>query len=137
AILMIRRVREVFRVEWNIVFFFSSRRRHTRCLSDWSSDVCSSDLTKTKVDQKDYGYTIGGPVPFGRSKLFFFVAEEFQPRTTSGALTRLRLPTELERQGDFSQTRDNNGALLNLIRDASTGLPCTAADTRGCFQDGG
>src|SRR5205814_7002951 len=27
-------------------FFFSSRRRHTRCLSDWSSDVCSSDLVK-------------------------------------------------------------------------------------------
>src|SRR5258705_9898253 len=26
------------------VVFFSSRRRHTRCLSDWSSDVCSSDL---------------------------------------------------------------------------------------------
>src|SRR5205814_4535694 len=28
-------------------FFFSSRRRHTRCLSDWSSDVCSSDLSHT------------------------------------------------------------------------------------------
>src|SRR6266403_5389043 len=29
----------------NIVFFFfSSRRRHTRSLRDWSSDVCSSDL---------------------------------------------------------------------------------------------
>src|SRR5204862_4527024 len=27
------------------VFFFSSRRRHTRSLRDWSSDVCSSDLT--------------------------------------------------------------------------------------------
>src|SRR5262245_66088980 len=27
-----------------VYFFFSSRRRHTRCLSDWSSDVCSSDL---------------------------------------------------------------------------------------------
>src|SRR5437899_12350817 len=26
------------------MFFFSSRKRHTRCLSDWSSDVCSSDL---------------------------------------------------------------------------------------------
>src|SRR5436305_7714501 len=26
-------------------FFFSSRRRHTRCGRDWSSDVCSSDLT--------------------------------------------------------------------------------------------
>src|SRR5437899_5527140 len=29
-----------------IFFFFSSRRRHTRCLSDWSSDVCSSDLSR-------------------------------------------------------------------------------------------
>src|ERR1035438_8877409 len=28
--------------------FFSSRRRHTRCLSDWNSDVCSSDLDKTR-----------------------------------------------------------------------------------------
>src|SRR6266481_995455 len=26
------------------LFFFSSRRRHTRCNCDWSSDVCSSDL---------------------------------------------------------------------------------------------
>src|SRR5438046_8087346 len=26
------------------IFFFSSRRRHTRLVSDWSSDVCSSDL---------------------------------------------------------------------------------------------
>src|SRR5262245_65214029 len=32
------------------VFFFSSRRRHTRCLSDWSSDVCSSDLGKPLAD---------------------------------------------------------------------------------------
>src|SRR5262249_59655194 len=28
-----------------VFFFFSSRRRHTRLVSDWSSDVCSSDLT--------------------------------------------------------------------------------------------
>src|SRR2546422_8042437 len=27
-----------------VLFFFSSRRRHTRCSRDWSSDVCSSDL---------------------------------------------------------------------------------------------
>src|SRR5260221_10144958 len=27
-----------------VFFFFSSRRRHTRSLCDWSSDVCSSDL---------------------------------------------------------------------------------------------
>src|SRR3989442_12359832 len=29
-----------------LCFFFSSRRRHTRCGRDWSSDVCSSDLTR-------------------------------------------------------------------------------------------
>src|SRR5690348_18471422 len=31
------------------VFFFSSRRRHTRWTGDWSSDVCSSDLPSIKV----------------------------------------------------------------------------------------
>src|SRR5438046_3944824 len=31
-------------------FFFSSRRRHTRLVSDWSSDVCSSDLRAYNVD---------------------------------------------------------------------------------------
>src|SRR6266496_4793254 len=29
---------------YRMIFFFSSRRRHTRSLRDWSSDVCSSDL---------------------------------------------------------------------------------------------
>src|SRR3989442_6951886 len=35
-----------------IFFFFSSRRRHTRCGRDWSSDVCSSDLQVTTVLRK-------------------------------------------------------------------------------------
>src|SRR5438034_8192709 len=30
-------------------FFFSSRRRHTRSLCDWSSDVCSSDLSTATI----------------------------------------------------------------------------------------
>src|SRR5262249_59488585 len=35
---------------WNaLFFFFSSRRRHTRLVSDWSSDVCSSDLASRRV----------------------------------------------------------------------------------------
>src|SRR5437868_13340431 len=32
------------RAGWSVLFFFSSRRRHTRSKRDWSSDVCSSDL---------------------------------------------------------------------------------------------
>src|SRR5262249_61637533 len=32
-------------------FFFSSRRRHTRLVSDWSSEVCSSDLPEPLPDR--------------------------------------------------------------------------------------
>src|SRR2546429_7073998 len=32
-----------------VFFFFSSRRRHTRCSRDWSSGVCSSDLNRMHV----------------------------------------------------------------------------------------
>src|SRR5256884_319083 len=45
-----------------LVFFFSSRRRHTRCSRDWSSDVCSSDLIFF-VDgqhQSAVGFPVGG-----------------------------------------------------------------------------
>src|SRR5690349_23725474 len=48
-----------------LLFFFSSRRRHTRSLRDWSSDVCSSDLTRAYASE-DYmnqglGIFIDGP----------------------------------------------------------------------------
>src|SRR5437763_16513135 len=33
----------------NFLFFFSSRRRHTRYIGDWSSDVCSSDLATVQL----------------------------------------------------------------------------------------
>src|SRR6266699_4773068 len=36
-------------------FFFSSRRRHTRCGRDWSSDVCSSDLGVADGDAGNVG----------------------------------------------------------------------------------
>ncbi|MEO8362287.1 MAG: carboxypeptidase regulatory-like domain-containing protein, partial [Vicinamibacteria bacterium] len=96
------------------------------------------------LDQRDLGYTIGGPVFIpgkfntDKNKLFFFASQEFEhrlnPQTTP---QRVRVPTALERAGDFSQTRDNAGNLFPYIRDYTTGLPCSAADTRGCFQDGG
>src|SRR2546429_866703 len=41
-------------------FFFSSRRRHTRCSRDWSSDVCSSDLPATRRPRrKTYSVKVG------------------------------------------------------------------------------
>src|SRR5688500_20383765 len=35
------------------MFFFSSRRRHTRLQGDWSSDVCSSDLGRRIISTPD------------------------------------------------------------------------------------
>src|SRR5437762_5393511 len=39
-----------------LFFFFSSRRRHTRYIGDWSSDVCSSDLgeSRQRADRREY-----------------------------------------------------------------------------------
>src|SRR2546422_7626724 len=61
-----------------IFFFFSSRRRHTRCSRDWSSDVCSSDLfVIVDDDQICGGGTIFGGVYTDRivakSKNIFWV----------------------------------------------------------------
>src|SRR2546430_7283609 len=36
---------KITNIDYSSIFFFSSRRRHTRFDCDWSSDVCSSDLT--------------------------------------------------------------------------------------------
>src|SRR5207237_5622738 len=36
-----------------MLFFFSSRRRHTRFKCDWSSDVCSSDLARKHIKKSE------------------------------------------------------------------------------------
>src|SRR5690606_40217133 len=48
------------------VFFFSSRRRHTRFSRDWSSDVCSSDLAR--VDGQVNLKLSGEPLPYDQGE---------------------------------------------------------------------
>src|SRR5437763_14578831 len=49
-------------------FFFSSRRRHTRYIGDWSSDVCSSDLNRPcRAHPSPKAAARGGPKFFPRS----------------------------------------------------------------------
>ena len=110
--------------------------------SDWNSNTWArikNGQPKQVSKQRDFGYTLGGPIgkPGGDNKLFFFYSHEFRPRTSAGGINQFRVPTALERRGDFSETRDNNGALFNLIRDPLSTSPCTAANTAGCFRDGG
>src|SRR5215831_1741676 len=113
--------------------------------SDWDSNswvnIQNGD-PKPKTSTKTLGYTFGGPIgkPGGNNKLFFFYSHEFRPVTAAingGNPIRIRVPTAAERAGDFSQTRDNTGALFNLIHDPLSPNPCTASNTSGCFADGG
>jgi hypothetical protein len=118
-------------------------RRSDWNANSWTNKRVTPEIPKVKANRNDGGYTIGGPVFFPgfneeRRKLFFFFSQEYQRRTDPLASAReTRVPTALERTGDFSQSVDASGNRFNLIRDYTTGLPCTAADTRGCFQDGG
>ena len=117
--------------------FFDLERRTAWTTNTWANQ--RNGNPKAVADQRDWGYTIGGPVgkPGGTNRLFFFYSEQFQPRRTGGDVNRFTVPTLAERNGDFSQSVLNNGTAFNLIRDASSGLPCTAANRSGCFQDGG
>src|SRR5205814_4433151 len=60
----------------------SSRRRHTRCLSDWSSDVCSSDLGRVYHDlgrcRKELGDRAGAEEAY--RKAVEFAPFRFEPR---------------------------------------------------------
>jgi len=110
--------------------------------SDWNANRQTNILNgdpKPTLEQKDYGFSIGGPVgkPGGTNKLFFYFNLEMNPRPFGGDINRYRVPTALERAGDFSQSRDNLGNVYNLIKDPSLPGPCTTANTTGCFADGG
>src|SRR2546429_6767065 len=64
-------------------FFFSSRRRHTRCSRDWSSDVCSSDLSWERLPFKERDFLkkeVGSTKLSGESK--YSVLERLWARPT-------------------------------------------------------
>jgi Carboxypeptidase regulatory-like domain/TonB-dependent Receptor Plug Domain len=76
-----------------------------------------------------FGYQIGGPVVIpgtslnkNRDKLYFFWSQEFYRQLIPGGFDQFRVPTELERSGDFSQSVDGNGNPL-VIYNPATGLP--------------
>jgi hypothetical protein len=110
--------------------------------SDWDSNSRTNKLNgdpKPVTKERDWGFSLGGPVgrPGGNNKLFFFYAQEFAPRTAGNNVVRYRVPTALERQGDFSQTTDNLGNLYPYVKDPSLAGVCSAASQSACFRDGG
>jgi hypothetical protein len=77
---------------------------------------------KVAATAKTLGYSIGGPIgkPGGNNKLFFFYAHEYRPTksfTNGGSVIRLRVPTQDERNGNFSNSLNQNGAFIGAIKD--------------------
>src|SRR2546422_5975683 len=66
-----------------LIFFFSSRRRHTRCSRDWSSDVCSSDLMFNQT-QVVWRYLSGDPAAKKEFPLTEQVVDFWLDRWTAG-----------------------------------------------------
>ncbi len=91
-------------------------------------------IEPAEASRNDYGYTLGGPIYIpgvfneDKKKLFFFWSQEFQRRTDPAAERQARVPTALERAGDFSQSVDASGNPFPYIRDYTTGLPCNAGE---------
>src|SRR2546429_1001425 len=87
-----------------VVFFFSSRRRHTRCSRDWSSDVCSSDLEQ-----------------FLLNFIFWFGPD-------TNAFPKFLSPYRLRREGRMASTVFVSGsALINGLAASAFLLPFTGA----------
>src|SRR5204862_4990203 len=79
-----------------VVFFFSSRRRHTISLRDWSSDVCSSDLVGTNTIGLDIGPSSLASVPQQGPVQLQTFCEELRPN----ARKKRRLQRKMARRSE-------------------------------------
>jgi hypothetical protein len=102
-------------------------RRDAWNANTWENNRRS--LPRAEYVQNTYGFNVGGPVKIpglynqGESKkLFFFYSLENPNVRAPAQLRRYRMPTALERAGNFSQTLDQNGKLV-VIKDPLTGQP--------------
>src|SRR5437899_12978639 len=96
----------VLQAKSNLVFFFfSSRRRHTRCLSDWSSDVCSSDLPAVAASLEEAGDEL--------LTFYAFPASQWLSLRTTNAIERLQL--EFRRRVKTQGAQPSETAALRLL----------------------
>jgi hypothetical protein len=131
--------------------FYAFRRHDGMNANTWINN--RDNVAKPRLDQRDIGYTIGGPVYIpklfntNKDKVFFFFSQEHQKRFIPPAgPTRVTVPTELERMGDFSQSVDRSGNPFPYIKNPKVMGLCQATPANpeagvnyqaACFRDGG
>ena len=76
-----------------------------------------SGQPRSPLHFNEWGATLGGPIKKDKT-FFFFNYEQFSLRSSSS--TTRTVPTDLEKQGDFSQTFTSSGQLIKIYDPAST-----------------
>ena len=94
------------------------------------------DAGKSELRRNQFGGTISGPLVIprlykGQDRTFYLVSWESY-RQVQGSNSIGVVPTDLERQGNFSQSFDATGKLI-LIKDPLASGSCTATNAAGCF----
>jgi hypothetical protein len=114
------------RYSGNASFFW---RDESLQANTWSRNRSPNELENSgpaPFDQKQYGYSFGGPIPVGmfRDRLFFFGAQEWVDFFAVNTNTAT-VPTLAMRRGDFSELLGPNQFYSSpvIIRDPRTGLP--------------
>src|SRR3989449_2481169 len=106
----------------SLLFFFSSRRRHTRCSRDWSSDVCSSDLGLRDITVPEYPAFVLAIPDTVRARLFADSVDSWDRQSRFPSLVIMALPRDHTRgrQGGAptprSMVADNDLALGQIVR---------------------
>ncbi len=107
--------------------FYEFLRNDKLNANGWTNN--RSGLPRNTFRRNEYGFAVGGPVYLprvynGRNRSFFFVNWEQIPQRAPDNV-RVTVPTALERTGDFSQTVNNQGRLIQIFDPATTrpGLP--------------
>jgi hypothetical protein len=78
--------------------------------NSWLSD--HNNIAKQKYRYNTVGGQIGGPIL--HDKLYFFYSNEFYRQLVPGAISTYRVPTNLERSGDFSHSVDSSGNAIQI-----------------------
>src|SRR5260370_6443778 len=114
------------------LFFFSSRRRHTRFKCDWSSDVCSSDLVQTIIYPSfNFLYPSSGDTwldaqatPVKTATLFSTVeAEEAVARFAASDPTKQRRGISLRLGAFYGPEAPSSWAMLDYARKGIGAFP--------------
>src|SRR5437762_8840733 len=130
------------RFSLNYLFFFSSRRRHTRYIGDWSSDVCSSDLHCRVVAQMTFDvymahYTAvadASPVPVVIYNVPVFTGMPLQSKLIIELSKHPKIRGLKDSSGDVKLIQEvswNTREFPVLAGSAPTLFPAMAAGARG------